>query len=485
VIAVLAMLAGGPAAMASPRAAAAAGAGTAGPRIKLIAAQHTIDLSSSGGVVAVDPSIWVASLGAALEFDVQRTSYATPLTITQVVHLPSGDERRPWPGSVLESVPLGLLDFLNLTVRNSAGKVVGTSNVLFCPNSFDPERAVPASPDSSPYPSECVSDPFPLGMVWGIQRGWAVDPMEAYGPPFFSLKPGTYHITESVTATYRKLFGISPQDATASVVARVGAGTSSAARPSLGSLPKAPAATPMPRNSSAVPQLTDPPAAALPDLVSMPAFDISTSHTKSGHDLLSFGADVWVGHAPLDVEGFRSHGSRVMNAFQYFSENGTIVGRAKVGTMGFDNLPGHHHWHFEQFARYQLLNAAKSVALQSQKVGFCISPTDAVDLTQPGAVWQPSATGFTGQCGLPSALWVREFMPVGWGDTYPGSVAGNSFDITHLPNGTYYIQIQANPLGLLHETTTSNDVSLRKVKLGGRPGHRTVTVPAYDGIDPE
>jgi hypothetical protein len=28
-------------------------------------------------------------------------------------------------------------------------------------------------------------------------------------------------------------------------------------------------------------------------------------------------------------------------------------------------------------------------------------------------------------------------------------------------------------------------VSLRKVILGGKPGHRTVRVPAYDGIDPE
>ena len=35
------------------------------------------------------------------------------------------------------------------------------------------------------------------------------------------------------------------------------------------------------------------------------------------------------------------------------------------------------------------------------------------------------------------------------------------------------------------ETTTSNDVSLRKVILGGTPGHRTVKVPPWHGIDPE
>ena len=76
-------------------------------------------------------------------------------------------------------------------------------------------------------------------------------------------------------------------------------------------------------------------------------------------------------------------------------------------------------------------------------------------------------------------------MPIGWGDTYFQSVAGQSFDITNLPNGTYYVEVIANPLRVLHETTTSNDISLRKVILGGTKGHRTVRVPAWHGIDPE
>ena len=43
----------------------------------------------------------------------------------------------------------------------------------------------------------------------------------------------------------------------------------------------------------------------------------------------------------------------------------------------------------------------------------------------------------------------------------------------------------ANPEKVLHETTTSNDVSLRKIILGGTPGPRTGKVPAWHGIDPE
>jgi len=108
-----------------------------------------------------------------------------------------------------------------------------------------------------------------------------------------------------------------------------------------------------------------------------------------------------------------------------------------------------------------------------------------VNLLLRNAAWQQNFFGFGFTCGSPSALWVREMLPVGWGDTYFQSVAGQSFDITSLPNGTYYIQIIANPQKVLHESNVANDVSLRRVILGGTPGHRTVRVPAWHGIDPE
>ena len=76
-------------------------------------------------------------------------------------------------------------------------------------------------------------------------------------------------------------------------------------------------------------------------------------------------------------------------------------------------------------------------------------------------------------------------MPVGWGDTYIQSLAGQAFDITGLPNGTYYIRVIANPEHVLRETTAANDTSLRQVIISGTRGHRHVKVPAWNGIDPE
>jgi hypothetical protein len=465
-------------ASAVPATAAQAAAVPAGPEIKLIAAQHNITAQRFGNQVFVDPGIWVASLGAPLQLDVGRASYTEPITVTQVISQPGlPPETRPLPASILDHWN-GLKNFVSITIRNKAGKVVGSSRLTLCPNTFDTERASPDGPSSSPYPQQCAAmDPFQTGMVWGIEQGWAVDPAQAGRT--YSLALGTYHVTESITPVYAQLFGIPPADATATVVMTVVKGSSCCfagrAHPRPAALRKLPA----------VPAMTNPPESALPDLVALPAWQIGTTHA-SGRDLLNFAATVWVGgNGPLDVQGFRVKSSPVMTAYQYFWENGQVIGRMRAGTMGFDSQPGHNHWHFEQFAAYKLLRPSGKLAVRSQKTGFCIAPTDPVDLLLPNAVWQPSFVGFSGQCGSPTALWVREMMPVGWGDTYIQSIAGQAFDITKLPNGTYYIEVMANPGHMLHETTAADNITLRKVIISGTRGHRHVKVPAWNGIDPE
>jgi Lysyl oxidase len=467
-------------------AAPAAQAATPGPTLRLIAAQNSITVGKfRNQPVSLDPGIWLESLGTALRFDVRRASLTKPMTITQIIRTALGKvERRRLPGTLLDSWN-GLKDFARFTVRNSKGKLVASLSVTFCTDSYDSQRVSAASAPASPYPQQCALDPFQLATVWGIQRGWAVDPAQSSSLPDFSLALGRYHVTETITGRYIRLFRIPADFATATVAVTVVNANSSGAtgRGSSPSQLKAPS------QLGALPNvryLARPPRAALPDLVAQPSWGISTSHTRSGHDLLDFGATVWIGgNSPLDVEGFRVPGSLVMKAYQYFWRNGRIIGRVRAGTMGFDNKKGHHHWHFQQFAVYRLLNASKNLAVRSHKDGFCIAPTDSVDLLLPHAIWQPSEIGLGGQCGVATALWVQEYLPVGWGDTYAQYVAGQAFDITNLQNGTYYIEIITNPLRKLHELTFANDTSLRKVILGGSPGNRTVRVPAWHGIDPE
>jgi hypothetical protein len=476
-------------AAASPAGQPADQGAVSGPIIKLIAAQRSITVQQYGPQLFVDPGIYVVSYGAPLVFDVQRVSYAKPLTIVQIIHVAGwAPIRRPLPAWVLDGWN-GLHRFMRVTVTNSAGKIVDSRVLPFCPNMYNPQRAVPNSPATSPYPQQCSSDPFEKGMVLGLQRGWGVDATQFGLGNRHPLKLGRYTVTASITRIWRRLLHVTPRAATARVrlilVKGSGCGGPFCPPPPPNRPVRVARALPM---LPAVPYLSSPPRSVLPDLVPTPSWGISIQHipgtkTRPANDQLEFGATVWIGgHGPLDVEGFRVRGSMTMDAYQYFWRNGHVIGRIRVGTMGF---AGYNNWHFKQFAQYRLLTSTKKVVVRSHKEGFCIAPTDAIDLALRHATWQPSYLGLNGACGSESALSVQEILPLGWGDTYFQDVPGESFNITHLPNGTYYIEVIVNPEGLLHESNTANDTSLRKVILGGTPGHRTVRVPAYHGIDPE
>jgi hypothetical protein len=194
---------------------------------------------------------------------------------------------------------------------------------------------------------------------------------------------------------------------------------------------------------------------------------------------------VWnAGPAPLVVDGFRTPGKPTMDAYQYFYDaKGRQVGYTPTGTMVWDPRVGHQHWHFTDFASYRLMGADKHEIVRSGKEAFCLANTDAIDYTVKNADWQPQNTDLATACGVENSISVREELGVGNGDTYSQERPGQSFDISSLPNGTYYIEVIANPDHRLRETSLSNNVTLRKVILGGTPGARTVTVPPYDLID--
>ncbi|WP_276209125.1 lysyl oxidase family protein, partial [Streptomyces sp. S1] len=225
-----------------------------------------------------------------------------------------------------------------------------------------------------------------------------------------------------------------------------------------------------------------------PDLRSLPAYGITISdgtENVPGKDYLAFSANVWnAGPAQLVVDGFRSPGKAKMDAYQYFYDaKGKQVGYTPTGTMEWDPRPGHVHWHFTDFASYRLLKADKKEAVRSGKEAFCLANTDAVDYTVKNANWHPFNTDLATACGQENSISVREVLDVGSGDTYTQDLPGQSFDITDVPNGTYYIQVLANPAKRLKETNLDNNSALRKVVLGGKPGKRTVTVPAHDLVN--
>jgi hypothetical protein len=318
-------------------------------------------------------------------------------------------------------------------------------------------------------------------MVWGIDEGWAVNLSGDQGIKL-DLNPGKYTAHLIVNPAFQQAFSMAPQDSAAEFKIKI---------PKPGKHPCCAGVTATYRESpesigaptQGVPTIIDPDPSLLPDLRMMPAFTIDIRNGKNGKSRMNFASMVWVdGASSMVVEGFRRPGGDVMDAYQYFYRGEQVAGRAPVGTFEFDRRDGHFHWHIQQFAAYRVIDAKMNELVRSSKQSFCLAPTDPVDLSLEGADWDVMSTGLRAACGELEALWIREVLPLGWGDTY-FQVGGQAFDVTHLPNGRYYIEVEANPLLLLKEQDTTNNTMRREIILKGKNGARRVTVLPWNGIE--
>jgi hypothetical protein len=462
---------------------ASAPASAADPTVGLRAARGTIEVVRRPNRAAwIEPGLHVFAVNGPFELHVTRADWDEPLILTRI--LPGGGSQ------VLDSNLLqewwGLKDFMRVRITNSKGTVVKRRTLDFCPNSWDQQRVNDSGPTSQSYPYFCSGGPFTKGMVWGIDQGWAASAFEYNG---LRLKgpDGRYTMTAKITDKFVDAFGIPAELASADVTLKLktveGGGGCRHCGHAEGGL-----ATGAVARNLALQQLMDVPTidpdpAILPDLAALPAFGMRLSNGKK--QFMRFGATVWLGGASgLHVEGFRRSGEDLMDAIQYFYENGEIIGKAPVGSFEYDERRGHTHWHFRQFAEYRLVSEDGGKVVRSKKEAFCLAPTDPIDLTIAGAQMRPDDIGFGGSnCGGESSLWVKEVLPLGWGDTYHQSRPGQSFNVTNLPDGTYYLEVEANPGTRLHDASAENNIERRKVILKTKRGRRTLRVPPWNGID--
>ncbi|GAA3199511.1 hypothetical protein GCM10010468_11750 [Actinocorallia longicatena] len=469
------------------------------PVLRLITASKTATADRYEG----EPAVYL-NLGAYIAADrpwelrVKRPSYARKPVVYQRI----GGKDRKLPAGLVDDFS-GLPDFLKLSIRSTDGKIEQKLSQTFCP--LGPSsRIKKEAVATNKYPDSCSYNPFTLGSVWGIQKGWAVNTASGYygpAPASADLPAGTYDVAVSVAKKYRKLFRIGGGTKHVRLTVRLIQNQDAQGRKrAAGAALKAVRPTGKPRI----------PKGPRPDLRALPAYGIAISQDETGaipmppmpgmptpapapapavpapvHDYLQFAANVWnAGPSPLIVDGFRRGRQGLMDGYQYFYDTrGKQVGYQRTGQFEWDPRPGHEHWHFKDFATYRLLGADRKLIVRSQKEAFCLAATDAIDLTVKGAKWKPSNTDLATACGDVTSLSVREVLDVGQGDTYTQTLPGQSFDISALKNGTYYIQVIANPKHRLIERSTGNNVSYRKVILGGVPGARTVRVPKVGIVD--
>jgi Lysyl oxidase len=204
------------------------------------------------------------------------------------------------------------------------------------------------------------------------------------------------------------------------------------------------------------------------------------------HQLLRFSIIVWnAGDGPLELLGKTvstpSGGERTKVYQRLYSSSGRRTTTGAIGTYIFH--PEHNHFHFGDFAEYQLWTRSEYRAwLQSSrtegsperadrlgtKVSFCISDFEVVDLTpiSPRApVYKRCDPHIQG-------------ISVGWGDTYDWYLYDQWVDLgtTPLADGRYVLRSIADPDNLIYESEGKSDDARES-----RPANAAVTYFAVEG----
>ena len=280
-------------------------------------------------------------------------------------------------------------------------------------------------------------------------------------------------MSRSPSPTARRL-GIAPEDASVTVPATVVNSSESGGVHRQGSRPRVRAESGPSTETTSMP-ITIPPGLRAARHRGAPGVGHvrSTTTDSSGRSFLNFGATAWnAGPGILMVEGFRDPALHddgrlpVLLRRRRGRRQGrrwrTRVRRPRlVMTTGTSATS----------RRTRCSTRTRSRCVDSGKEAFCLAPTDPIDLTVDGADWRPWLTNLSTACGEEGSLWIREVLQTGWGDTYAQYRPGQSFEVTDLPNGKYFVQVLANPgrraARELDRTTTSR---LREIYLRGKPG---------------
>lgn len=208
-----------------------------------------------------------------------------------------------------------------------------------------------------------------------------------------------------------------------------------------------------------------------PDLWPYYAYGLRADYVYNGtrRKILSFHTAIAnYGQGPLEL--FPQNNSTTGNTDAYqrlfthdASGNWYAVGANYVGTFAFHS--GHNHWHFENFAAYELRNVASdgsvgaNVLASSPKVSFCLLDS-----------WQgdPSLEHTSDQTYLTCSQNGVQGISVGWADIYSRDLPGQNLDITGLPDGYYWLLIWSDPSNVISEGVESNNVNGTKFRLRDR-----------------
>jgi len=171
--------------------------------------------------------------------------------------------------------------------------------------------------------------------------------------------------------------------------------------------------------------------------------------------VIRFDNTAWnAGTGPLHLVPVNSGDRTTVWQYVYAGDtaSGEPVERHNVGESEFH--PSHNHWHFQDFAKYELYTRSDWDRRTGQKRGegskttFCIIDTTRVSGALPARYTDCAQTSVTG-------------LTVGWGDTYGANLADQWVVVgqSKLADGEYVLRSVVDPLNKLYESANKNGPS--------------------------
>jgi hypothetical protein len=126
----------------------------------------------------------------------------------------------------------------------------------------------------------------------------------------------------------------------------------------------------------------------------------------------------------------------------------------------FEYSVSHGHWHFHDFASYELLDTASDqVVASNEKVGFCLLDSAYPYPGIPGA----SRARYYDGCARNSV----QGESVGHGDIYQWFLPEQWIDVTGVADGQYCLVSTADPANQLIESSDADNGYRQRIQLSG------------------
>ena len=210
-----------------------------------------------------------------------------------------------------------------------------------------------------------------------------------------------------------------------------------------------------------------PPQPLLPDLIVWESRPLGFLHgwtldttEQPGRVLLRFTTTTAnQGAGPIELIGGETHPDGTQDVYQrvYYDNAGFQDVLAGV----YVHHPEHNHIHFEDYAVYRLRRFIRGggvgdVVASGEKISFCLLDFITYDRQLPGYPQFPVYSF----CGTG-----KQGISVGWSDIYDKSLPDQWIDVTDVPSGVYWLEVEVDPSNRLMERDETNNVTRIRILL--------------------